>query len=57
MCMSGFELTYCDSGNMIRFSFSALQFFPTSLKILIPKHNIRKGNFFSLKEKQKLLCC
>ena len=39
---SGFELTYCNSGNTIHFSFFSMQFFPPSLKIAIPKYNIKK---------------
>ena len=43
---TGFELTYCGSGNSIHFSFFTMQFFPPSLKITIPKHNVKmKKNF------------
>ena len=53
---SGFELTYRFSGNTIHFSFFRTQFFPRSLKITIPKHNIkRKNNFLlNLNHKEKL---
>ena len=42
---SGFELTYCDLGNMIHFSFFMMQFFLSSLKIVMPKH-IKLGKNF-----------
>ena len=43
---SGFELTYCDLGNMIHFSFFMVQFFLSNLKIVMPKHNIKMKNNF-----------
>ena len=51
----GFELTSFDLGN-IHFSFFMTQFFPPSLKIMIPKHNIkRKNNFFlNINHREKL---
>ena len=56
--VSGFKLTYHDSGNKIQFSFFTMQFFPTSLENMIPKHDIKKQKeFFSLMEQQKLFCC
>ena len=50
---TGFELTYRDSGNTIHFSFFTTQFFPPSLKVMIPKHNVKiKNNFyFNFREK------
>ena len=45
---SGYELTYCDSGNKIHFSFLMMQFFTPTQKIIVPKYNLifpkqRKG--------------
>ena len=42
------ELAYRDSGNTIHFSFFTTQFFPPSLLITIPKHNIKRKNIFFL---------
>ena len=39
---AGLELIYCDSGNMICFSFFTTHFFPPKQKIMIPKHNGKK---------------
>ena len=44
---AGFELTYRDSRNMIHFSFFTMQLFTLSLKITIPKHNIKNEKVFS----------
>ena len=41
------ELTNCDLGKMIHFSFFTMKFFLPSQKIMIPKHNVRKGKVFS----------
>ena len=38
--MTGFELTYRDLGNAIRFLFFTKQFLPATQKI--PKHNLKK---------------
>ena len=54
--VAGFELMYRDSRNAIHFSFFMMQFFPPSLKITIPKHNIKRENnfFLNLNHKEKL---
>ena len=39
--MTGFELTYRDSGNTNRFSFFTTQFFPPTKKFGIRKHVIK----------------
>ena len=39
--ISGFELTYSDSENMIHFSFFTMQVFSPRLKIVISKYNTR----------------
>ena len=51
---SGFKLTYCDLGNTTHSLFFTKQFFTLSLKIMIPKHNMKKKKVFSLTEKQYL---
>ena len=35
----GYELTYCDSGNLIHFLFFTMQLFPSTQKIMIPKYD------------------
>ena len=43
---AGVEVTYCDLGNMIHFSFFTTRFFTPCLKITIPKRNIKKEKEF-----------
>ena len=46
LTQGSFELMYCDSVNLIHFSFFTSQCFRPSLKIMIPKHNAKmKKNF------------
>ena len=47
---TGFKLMYHDLGNTIHFSFFMMQFFPPSLKIMIPKNNF----LVSFNHKEKL---
>ena len=49
------SLPGCDLGN-IHFSFFMTRFFPPSLKIMIPKHNIKRKNnfFFNINHREKL---
>ena len=51
--MTGFELTYF--WNTIRFSFFTTQFFPTTQKMGILKHSIKKIFFFNRETKPILL--
>ena len=51
---TGFKLTYGDSENSIHFLFFTMQFFPPSLKIVIPKHNIKWKRIFYFNFREKL---
>ena len=46
--VTGLELMYRDSGNVIHFLFFTMQFFPPILKTTIPKYNIKNKKKFSL---------
>ena len=52
-----FKLTYRDLGNSIHFLFFTTQFSPTSLKIMIPKHNIKRQKNLSLNVNHREKLC
>ena len=54
--VTGLELMYRDSGNVIHFLFFMMQFFPPILKTTIPKYNIKNKQkiFLNFNHREKL---